>query len=751
LFAVALSFTAHVGASVANAAVINNIKVVGNKRVEQETVLSYLGFRKGDKYNASRADASIKDLFATGLFSDVQIRPSGGTLVVTVEENPIINKVAFEGNREVKDETLASEVQLRQRAIYTKAKARSDAQRILDVYQRQGMFSANVVPKIIRLEHNRVNLVFEINEGSSTKVRAISFIGNRDFSDSQLRDIITTSETGLLSFLSHSNVYDPDRLNLDRELLRQFYLKNGYADARVVSAVADLDRDGSGFYITFTIEEGDLYRFGNVEVESSLPALDMSVMQDKMSTHPGRIYNAAKIDKTTEALTLAAAESGYAFARVRPRVDRDPLARTIGLTYVVEEGPRVYIERISISGNLRTEDKVIRREFRLAEGDAYNRLMVQKARRRLMGLGFFKKVEIGRQPGGAPDRVVLDVKVLEQSTGDLAFSAGYSTSEGVVGDVSFTERNFMGKGQFVRLKLSGSFERGQFDFSFTEPRFMERNLSLGFDAFHKVADKTDDYGYKSQVSGGGLRLGFALADDSWLSTRYRFVRDEIYGVENTASQDIKEAEGTTYISSVGYTGTYDTRDHKRKPTRGYYLSLSQDLAGVGGDVSYLRSVVEGRAYYPLWEKVTLVGRAIGGHIEGWDGEEVRHTDRFSKGGETVRGFDKSGFGPRDRTTGDPLGGKIFMAGTVEMRFPIPIIPENLGFSGAVFADAGTLYDPGDITDKNYDDDSSIRSSIGGSLLWDSPMGPLRADIAYILSEEEYDDTELFRFGAATKF
>jgi outer membrane protein insertion porin family len=460
---------------------IREIRVVGNRRVEPETVRSYLQLAVGDTYDAGKVDGSLKALFATGLFADVRIDREGAVVIVTVAENPVINQVAFEGNSEVDTATLQSEVQLKPRAVFTRARAQADVQRILDVYRRQGRFAAVVEPKLIELEQNRVNLVFEITEGGATKVKGINFVGNHAFSESQLRDIVSTTQAGWFDFLKGTSVYDPDRLALDRELLRQYYLKNGYADARVVAANAELDRDGSGFFITFTVDEGELYHFGAVSIESSLAAVKPEDYYGELLTAAGDIYNGSLIDKTVEKLTLAIAEQGYAFVRVRPRAAADPGTRTIALAYVVEEGPRIYIERINIVGNARTKDHVIRREFRLAEGDAFNPLLVDRAKKRLQALGLFKNVEIKRRPGSAQDRVVLDVELAEQSTGELSFGAGYSTSEGVIGDVSITERNLLGNGQFLRLKVAGSFERFQIDLSFTEPRFLDMNLAAGFD------------------------------------------------------------------------------------------------------------------------------------------------------------------------------------------------------------------------------------------------------------------------------
>jgi outer membrane protein insertion porin family len=733
---------------------IRNIRVEGNRRVEPETVRSYLQFGTGDAYDPEAVNGSLKSLFATGLFQDVKIRRQGSTVVVTVVENPVVNRVAFEGNSEIDDKTLGAEVQLRSRSIYTRAKVQSDVQRILDLYRRQGLFAARVEPKIIKLEHNRVDLVFEIQEGPETTVRSINFVGNQDFSDSQLREVITTTRTGLLSFLKPTNIYDPDRLRLDRELLRQFYLKNGYADAQIISAIADLDRDGRGFFITFTIEEGQQYRFGDINVRTSLAELDPTQLRRTVSTKPGKIYDASKIEKSVEKLTLEVAEQGYAFGRVRPLIERDPIGRTISIIYTIEQGPRIYIERIEIVGNTRTQDNVIRREFRLAEGDAYNRILVDAAKRRLRGLQFFKSVKIDTLPGSAPDRIILRVSVVEQPTGELSFGAGYSTNEGVVGDISLSERNLLGKGQYVRLGLSGSLERLQIDFGFTEPRFLGRNISAGFDVFHREDDLRDESSFRQRRTGGGLRMGVPLNENWAFVTRYNFVREEIYDVQPFASLAVINAEGATNTSSVGYTLLYDTRNHPKKPTRGLYFNFSQDLAGAGGDVQYLRSIAEGRAYYPLYKKILLVGRAQAGNIEGWGGQDVRLQDVFFKGGETVRGFDRAGFGPRDLGTDDALGGKVFAAATAEIRFPLPLVPDALGMQGAVFADAGTLFNPGDLGLLQtffVANSKTIRSSVGMSLIWESPLGPFRADISHVLSSESFDQEEVFRFGAATQF
>ncbi len=750
---------------------IRDIQVTGHRRVEPETVRSYLRFTVGDAYDPNKVNQSLKALFATGLFADVKIDRQGTVVVITVAENPVISQVAFEGNSEVDKATLQGEVQLKPRAVYTRSKVQADVQRILDVYRRQGRFAASVEPKLIELDQNRVNLVFEIKEGGATKVKSIQFIGNRAFSDQQLRDIITTTQQNWFDFLKGTAFYDPDRLSLDRELLRQYYLKNGYADARVISANADLDRDGNGFFITFVLEEGDVYKFGHVKIENGLAGVNAAVLQPDMLTKPGDVYNASDIDKTVERMTLATSEQGYAFARVRPKADRDGGSRTISLTYAIDEGPRVYIERINFIGNTRTRDHVIRREFRLAEGDAFNPLLLDRARKRLQGLGFFKTVEVKRKPGSAPDRIIVDVELLEQPTGELSFGAGYSTSEGVIGDISLTERNLMGNGQFFRIKLSGSMERTQVDLSFTEPRFLDRNLAAGFDLFHKDVSQTQYAAFRNRKTGGSLRLGFPLSENFWMNTYYSLSRDEIYDVDRVlgddgriASRAIRDAEGVYYTSLVGTAVTYDKRNHPKNPTAGYFFTAGADFAGLGGDVQYVRFLAEGRYYYPITEKITFVSRATAGHVEGWGGDEVRLIDVFYKGGETLRGFNKAGYGARDLSTNDALGGATFWAATAEVRFPLPFVPDDLGIKGAFFVDAGSLFGVSASTQAlngqldlatgrtiQIVDSSNIRVSAGTSLIWDSPLGPLRADLGWAILKESYDSEQLFRFGASTKF
>ena len=745
--------------------VILAIEVSGNSHIEAETVKSRLKFAAGERYDARKVDESVKALFATGLFSDVRIKLDGGTLRVSVTENPLVNRVAFEGNKEIKSEELAKEVQIKPRSPLARGHIQDQVQRILGRYRREGYFAAQVDPKIIELDRNRVDLVFEIREGPQTKVAGINFIGNRSFSDAELRGVVSTTETGLLDFFKSGTTYDPDRVNVDRELLRRFYVKNGFADMRVISAVADTDKAGKGFFLTFSVDEGPRYTFGAVEIEISVPSLQAAALQSRIAGQPGAIYNAELVDKTVETLTLAAGKAGEPFAQVRARLDRDPLRRTISVAYVIEPSARVYIGRIDIVGNSRTLDTVIRREFGIGEGDPYSKVLVEAGRQRLMRLRYFKEVKVTKAPGPAPDRVNLVIAVQEEQTGQLAFSGGYSSSQGVIGEISYTERNLMGTGQSLEVKLMGSFSgNSAFTVSWTDPRFLDRNLAFGVDVFVKNADYTASSGYavagyEDFRAGAGLRLGTALSDNFSVTGNYTFTWENVYNVDPTASLAVKQIQGSAIISSVGYTAVYDARNNAKKPTEGFYFKGTQDLAGVGGDVNYIRSTADARAYYPVTSDITLAARAQGGWVAGWGGQSVRVVDAFYKGGETIPGFAPAGIGPRDATTGDALGGNTFYSATTELRFPLPFLPQDLGLSGAVFTSAGTLFG----TDaqkfasayaaqhgvKNtlaVTDTSALRSSAGGSLVWDSPVGNLRVDFAGVTSKAASDKTQVINFG-----
>ena len=734
--------------------VVQRIVVEGTQRIEPDSVLSYLLLHQGQPYDPAVADRSLKVLFDTGLFSDVRMDWDGMTLTVRVVENPILNQVVYEGNSQLSDADLNKEVQVRPRMVFTRARVQADVVRIIELYRRSGRFAATVEPKIIQRPQNRVDLVFEINEGPTTGVAAINFIGNRVFADSDLRQQIATTTSAWWKFLTTNDNYDPDRLTFDREQLRRFYLERGYADFRVVSAVAELAPDRQNFYVTFTVDEGELYHFGKIQIQSQIRDLNPNDLQPLLLTNEGDVYDATQIDKSVEALTYAAGTRGFVFIDIRPRVQRNPATKTIDLFYDINEAPRVYIERINIVGNTRTRDEVIRREFRLAEGDAFNRVLADRSRTRVRALGFFKDVTIKEDPGSAPDKTVLTVTVTEQPTGELALGAGYSSQQGLLLDFSYTERNLFGRGQFLRASVSiGTFQK-DYDFRFTEPYFMGRPLAAGFLIYKVITDFTQQIGYISDVTATGIQFGFPVSEFGRLSPHYNFAYTNIQAA-NTQSLAVLLAAGSYSASSVGYTYTYDTRDDVIKPTKGWNFALSQDVSGLGGDLKFLRSVLGLEYYHPFF--FNLVGdiSLSTGYISGYGGEQVPINERFFKGGPSFRGFEIAGIGPRDTVGDAALGGQLFAIGTYQVRLP-DILPPDYGISLSAFSDFGSL---GLIRGFNkvcnatscVRDNLAIRASAGIAVNWKSPFGPVEVDIGYPFLKESYDKPQIIRLSAGTTF
>ncbi len=736
----------------ADGEIVRSIMVEGNQRIERDTVLSYMSFHEGDAYDAAKIDASLKNLFQTGLFADINMHREGDRLIVSVVENPIINRVAYEGNSAIKEEDLNNEVQLKPRGIYTRAKVQADVTRIVELYRRGGRFAATVEPKVIRLPQNRVDLVFEINEGPKTKIASISFLGNKSFSDGDLREVISTSESAWWKFLSSSDNYDPDRLTFDRELLRRFYLSRGYADFRVVSAVADLGRDNSAFSITFTVEEGEIYQFGEIDIKTNLDKLNKDELLPLIQTQAGETYDASLIDKSVDALTFAAGSHGYAFAEVRPRVQRDRKARVVKLTYAISEGPRVYVERIDINGNVRTLDRVIRRQMKLAEGDAFNKVLLDKSEKDIRATQYFSKVDVTQQPGSAPDKTIINVAVQEQSTGSLSLSFGFSSLDSAIAGVGLSERNFLGRGLQISTNLSVSTRQQLIEFHYTDPYFLDRNLVGGIDIFGSETDFQDQANFDTRTRGGGLRFGFPLSDDSRFLLRYQFRREEIRNV-NSTSPVILAAEGAETRSIVGYDYFIDQRNDPVSPSSGWDFLLSQDFAGVGGTVRYLESQILVHNFYKLSDDYVVTFRADLGYIKGL-GERVRLNDRFFKGGADFRGFKSGGIGPRDVTTNDAIGAEAYAFGTTEISFPNPL-PEALGISTSLFTDYGYVgranTTAAEVGFDDIEDKFAPRVAAGLSINWKSPFGPVRLDFAQVLVDESYDEREAFRFSAGTNF
>jgi outer membrane protein insertion porin family len=751
--------------------IVTDIRIEGAQRIEPETIRSYLLIQPGDAWDDESVDKSLKALFATGLFADVNLRRVGNTLVIRVVENPIINRIAFEGNNKISEKDLSAEIQLRPRVVYTRTRVQNDVNRILDLYRRHGRFGATVEPKVIQLSENRVDLVFEINEGEYTGVRSINFVGNHQYSDGRLRGLLQTKESRWYRFLTSDDSYDPDRLTYDRELLRRFYLTEGYADFRVVSAVAELTPDRDGFIITFTLDEGERYRFGKIDVDIKLKDLPPEEVLPLLTVHTGDWYDAEAVEKSISVLTDALGNRGYAFVEVKPNITRNREDHTVDITFDVQEGPQVYVERIDIVGNVRTLDKVIRREFQLVEGDAFNTTKMQRSQTRIKNLGFFKKAEVTNSAGSAPDKTVVTAEVEEQSTGELSLGLGFSTTDGPLIDVNVRERNFLGRGQDLRIGTVVSFRSQQVDLSFTEPYFLDRNIAAGFDLFEIKTSPTENFfsgvtpPYQQFSYGGALRTGYQITDSLRQTLKYTARSDDITNIQSNTSLFIALQAGQHTTSEIGQVLLYDHRDDRLDPTAGYFASVGNDFAGIGFGVDYVRNKVNAGYYYsvaPNWV-LSLSGEA--GYIFGWNGQQVLLQDRFFVGGDNLRGFQSAGIGPRDTTSGDALGGQKYYLGSVTLGVPLGL-PKELGLSGRVFTDFGTLYhlEPttltltptqsaaaGGQTQLVAQQSPAIRASVGFGVSWKSPVGPIRLDIAYPLRKESFDKTQFFRVSFGTRF
>jgi len=799
------------------------IVVEGNRRVEAETVRSYFTPAAGGQLDQATIDEGLKALIATGLFQDVKVSRSGGHVVVSVVENAVIGRVAFEGNKKIKDEQLSAEVQSKPRGTYSRAMVQSDTLRIAEIYRRSGRYDVRVTPEIIEQPSNRVDLIFTVEEGAKTGVKSVEFVGNNAFSASRLRDVIKTHESNLLSFLANNDIYDPDRVEADRDLIRRFYLKNGFADAQVVAALTEYDPDKKGFLVTFKIEEGQQYRVGTVDFRSSIANFDANSMRTFSRVNVGSLYNVELLEKSTEEMQIEASRRGYSFAVIRPSGDRNFEAHTVSVVFNIDEGPRTYIERINLRGNTRTRDYVIRREFDLSEGDAYNRALVDRAERRLKNLDYFKSVKITTEPGSSSDRVILIVEMEEKSTGDFSISGGYSTSDGALAEVSISERNLLGRGLYGKASVSyGQYSRG-ISLSFVEPYLLDYRVALGLDVSwrQQLANSYTSYGVTTL--GFSPRLGFALREDLSLQLRYSlyqqnislasvynncnnnaantslafnptpaYIKNVLGGVDPTNATDSgvygygcygdgestlpvrKElASGPTWTSAVGYTLNYNTLDNTKNPTDGLLIDFRQDFAGVGGDVTYLKTAVDTKYYTPLVSEIVSVIHLQSGILNKIGDQDLRMLDHFQMGPNLVRGFASNGIGPRDITyasygaVGDALGGTKYWGASMELQMPFWFLPKEVGLKGAVYADAGSLWGyqgptswsaTGEVNTAacptcglQYDDSSVVRSSVGVGLIWASPFGPLRFDYAVPLTKGKYDVVQEFRFGGGTSF
>ncbi|RWC64309.1 outer membrane protein assembly factor BamA [Mesorhizobium sp.] len=759
-----------VATSAAEAAVVSRVEVSGNQRIDAETIRNYITIKPGKAFSSSDIDSAVKALFGTGLFSDVQINQVGSTLVVKVAEYQVVNQVLFQNNKKLKDNALAMAVQLKPRGTFSQATLDADVESVKAAYRRIGRDDVTVTTQVMQLGDNRVNVVFNITEGDRTQIAAINFVGNSAYSSRRLSDVINTKRSTWLSFVLRDDVYDDDKLRADQELLRRFYYNHGYADFQVVSAVGELDSATNKYTVTITVQEGDRYTFGDVSVESTIPEVDGKSLESVIETRKGDVYNAKNVEDSIIALTEKVAGSGYAFAQVTPRGDRNFENHTISVVYTIDQGTKAYIERIEIRGNDRTRDYVIRREFDVSEGDAFNQVLIQRAKKRLEDLNYFDKVDISTVPGSQPDQVVLVVDVVEKSTGEFSVGAGYSTGGDTSGpsvEGSITERNFLGRGQFIKVSAGGGKNSRDYSISFTEPYFLGRRIAAGFDVFKQT--RNYDH-YDSDTIGATVRFGLPITNNITTQLAYNISQEKYKlddgcvtgGVYDPLKCNVSDAildgiEQSPWIkSSVSLGLVYNTIDDMKNPHEGIYANTTVEVAGLGGDAKFVKITGRGSIYQTLSEQYDLVGLISGGagHVEGYGGGDLRVFDHFQSSDRMIRGFAYGGIGPVDDDhAGDHLGGTTYFNASAEAQFPLPVIPESFGLRGAVFADAATLY--GSKVANDLVDQSSVgmklRASVGLGLMWASPFGPIRIDYAIPVKKEASDDVQEFNFGISTRF
>lgn len=728
---------------------VSQIEVDGLQRVERETVLSYLNVEQGSSVSQEYLNSSMKRLFETGLFADVNIDARGnGVLAVKVVENPVINKRVFDGNDKVDDTLLESEVQLKSGSIYNIAKVQDDVQRILEVYKRSGRYATVVEPKIIKRDQNRVDLVYEISEGPTAAISKVNFIGNHHYSDDDLQSEIMSKESRWYRLFSSSENYDPEKTNYDKELLRRFYLKRGYADFRVLSAVAELSPDKKSFVVTYVLDEGPRYKLEDVRIHSMIKDVDVAALSGQVQQEKGDWYNADLAERSVYALTEELGKKGFAFVDVTPELEKTSGNKMV-LTFNIAEGQRVFVDRINITGNTRTEDEVIRREFRIDEGDAFNAAKIRASRRNVENLNYFSKVDIQTEPNPNDDsKADINVNVEEKSTGAFNVGVGYSTVNGALFRAGIAENNFQGKGQKLSADVAVSQRTSEYDLSFTEPYFMGRRLSAGIDLFRTEEDYQDEGSYDSESTGGRLRLGWNYTDDFAQYLRYTLKEDKISNVDRNASIYIKEEEGRYSNSSIGQTMVYDKRDSAINPKEGYYLSFGNDVAGLGGDEKYLKFDGKAYKYFTLADYYTFKLFINGGYITGYGDENVRLSNRYYLGGSTLRGFEFAGIGARDKFTKDALGGNWMIYSGAEMSFPIGL--DEVGVRGRTFVDMGILGKPDDINEDYVEYSDTPRVAAGFGFQWQSPMGQIDVDLAFPIVKEDYDETEVFRLNFGSR-
>ena len=736
-----LSFVRPVSA--AEEKLVSEIEISGIMRIEPETVLTYLMIRKGDKISNEQLDRGLKSLFSTGLFADVRLSMDKGVLKVDLVENPIVNRIAFEGNKKIKKQQLEDELTLRTRSVFTRSKVRRDTQRILELYKRLGRYSAQVEPKIIERSQNRLDVVFEINEGSPTFIRKIDFIGNKAFNATELEEEMLSKENRWYRWFTSMDTYDPDRFAYDQELLRRFYMRHGYMDFNIISASAELSPNREDFYLTLVMDEGPRYKIGKVNVVSELKGLDAETIADVVSVKTGTWYNNIKIENSELALINAVGSKGFPFVDVSSEAKRREGEDIVDLTFLIKEGQHLFIDDIQILGNSRTQDRVIRREFRFAEEDAYSPTKIRRSKQRIENLNYFERVMMDiEQSPDAPDRAVLKTEVSEKSTGSLKLGIGWSSYDGPLAEIALQENNLLGTGRRLGISASVAEKKTLFDISFVEPWFLDRELSLGFDVFYLTRNYSNRSSYDSEMVGTSVSLSWKYTEELSHTVKYTLRQDKIMDVSAGASIYVKEQEGTTITSMVSHTLFWDYLDNRYSPSEGYYVSFSNDLAGFGGDTRYLRTDVSTGYYIPLSDKWVLGLSSSAGYIRGI-GQKVRLNNRYFLGGGTLRGFEDGGVTARSKVGDDSLGGNWQVTAGMQLMFPLGL-PSEFGMRGKIFTDFGIIGKPSDFDETQMWYSSKLRGSIGIGFVWSSPLGPINVDYARPIMKERFDETEYFR-------
>ncbi|MBV0890487.1 outer membrane protein assembly factor BamA [Paracoccus sp. Z118] len=742
----------------------SNVQIEGSQRVDPNTILSMANVERGGTMSAGQLNDAQQRLQSSGLFEQVELVPQGGTLVIRVNEYPTIRVISFEGNRRLNDERMAEIVSSRANRVFSPAQAEQDAQLIAAAYAADGRLAARVDPRVIRRANNQVDLVFEVREGDLTEIERIGFTGNRAFSDRRLRNVLNTKQAGLLRNFIRRDTYAPERIQLDEQLLTDFYRSRGYADFRVQAVAPEITRERDAFYVTYAVTEGPRYTFGRVNTASEIPGVDAAPFAAQNRVGSGEVYSPQAVENTIRRMETVAIQQGLDFVNIEPRITRNMSNQTLDLTFALTRGPRIFVERIDIEGNTTTLDEVIRRQFRTVEGDPFNPREIRNAAERIRALGYFADAQVGSRQGTSPQQVIVDVNVEEQPTGSLSFGGSYSASSGVGFNASLQESNFLGRGQQVGLSLSTASGSQGFQFDFTEPAFLGRDLRARFSTWYQTTDRLNS-DYNTKAIGFLTALEFPVSANGRVELRYRLEEDELKDVDpieinaetgelDGSSPILYFEQGSRLSSSLGYTYSYDSRRTGLDPVTNWKFSLTQDVAGLGGDVKSVTTSVLAGVESRAWRReVTLLAEVEAGAVSMLDDQESRITDRFS-GNSKIRGFEPNGYGPRDTDAPneDALGGNFFWAARAEAQFPLGL-PEEYGVAGAVFADVGSVWGLDNTAGYlgEVDDSMKVRASVGVSLFWTTPLGPLRFNLAKAVKKEDYDEEQAFDLTISTRF